>query len=218
MLKKILTKDGSYTLYNPDLKETFHSKNGALTESLHVYISEGLEYWIKNNSKVELCNIFEMGFGTGLNAILTNRFSKANQKKITYCSIDKFPLTNNQIKMVSLNDLSEIENYIINSSWNKTHKITSLFSLFKLNDDFLSIKNKQTYDVVFYDAFAYHAQPNIWSEKAIKISTDLLKKNGVWVSYCSKGIVRRILERYGLNVQRIPGPPGKREMLRAIKI
>ena len=171
MLKKILTKDGSYTFYNPDLKETFHSKNGALTESLHVYISEGLEYWIKNNSKVELCNIFEMGFGTGLNAILTNRFSKANQKKITYCSIDKFPLTNNQIKMVSLNDLSEIENYIINSSWNKTHKITSLFSLFKLNDDFLSIKNKQTYDVVFYDAFAYHAQPNIWSEKAIKIST-----------------------------------------------
>lgn len=218
MLKKIITEDGSYSFYNSCIKETYHSRKGALTESLHVYISKGIDYWFEHNSKSELCNIFEMGFGTGLNVILTKRFSEVNQKKVVYSSIEKSPLTNNQIKKVSLKDLSQDEDRILNSLWNKTHIISPLFSIHKIHDDFFNITDKNVFDLIFYDAFAYHAQPNIWSERALKISVDLLKQNGIWVSYCAKGKVRRILEKLGLDVERIPGPPGKREMLRAVKI
>ena len=218
MLKKIITEDGSYSFYNSNLKETYHSRKGALTESLHVYISKGIDYWFEHNSKSELCNIFEMGFGTGLNSILTKRFSELNQKKIVYSSIEKFPLTDSQIKIVSFKDLSHDENRILNSIWNKTHIISPLFSILKIYGDFFNVTDKDVFNLIFYDAFAYHAQPNIWSEKALTISVDLLKKNGVWVSYCAKGEVRRILEKLGLFVERIPGPPGKREMLRAVKI
>ena len=218
ILKKIITQDGSFSFYDSELKETYHSRNGALTESLHVYISQGLDYWIKKNSKLELCNIFEMGFGTGLNAILTRRFSEANLKKVSYSTIEKFPLTQNQIKTVSLKNLSQNDKKIISSVWNKTHKITSFFSMIKIHDDFFNIKNKLGFDIIFYDAFAPQSQPNMWDEKALRISTDLLKVNGIWVSYCAKGEVRRILQKLGLIVERIPGPPGKREMLRAIKI
>lgn len=217
MLKKITTQDGSCSFYDSVIKETYHSKNGALTESLHVYISKGLDYWINLNQKLELCKVFEMGFGTGLNAVLTKRFSEVNKKTISYSSIEKFPLSFDQIKTVSLKDLSPNENKILNSLWNEIHEISPFFKIHKIHDDFFNIINKDFYDVIFYDPFAYHAQPYMWSEKALKISTNLLKKNGVWVSYCAKGEVRRILERLGLFVERISGPPGKREMLRAIK-
>ena len=97
MLEKILTQDGSYSLYDSNLNETFHSRKGALTESLHVYINEGLKYFVKEYPKTLSLNVFEMGFGTGLNAILTKRFSESNNIKIFYTSIDKYPLSNNQI-------------------------------------------------------------------------------------------------------------------------
>jgi len=217
MLKKIITQDGSYSLYDSNLNETYHSKKGALTESLHVYISEGLDYWIKENPISESCKIFEMGFGTGLNAVLSKRFSETNKIKVIYSSIEKSPLSFKEIKKVKPKDLSENEDQIFNTSWNEVLQISPFFKIHKIHDDFFNVTYKHSFDIIFYDAFAYHAQPIMWSENALRISIDLLKKNGVWVSYCAKGEVRRIIQRLGLLVQRIPGPPGKREMLRAIK-
>ena len=145
MLKKITTQDGSCSFYDSVIKETYHSKNGALTESLHVYISKGLDYWINLNQKLELCKVFEMGFGTGLNAVLTKRFSEVNKKTISYSSIEKFPLSFDQIKTVSLKDLSPNENKILNSLWNEIHEISPFFKIHKIHDDFFNIINKDFY-------------------------------------------------------------------------
>jgi len=218
MLEKIVTQDGSYSLYDSSLNETFHSRKGALTESLHVYINEGLKYFVKEYPKTLSLNVFEMGFGTGLNAILTKRFSESNNIKIFYTSIDKYPLSNNQIESVKLKDLSKNESNILNASWGKKINISSFFDIYKIHADFVNVNYKKLYDLIFYDAFAFHAQPSMWSKKNLKISVNLLKKNGIWISYCSKGEVGRILNSFGLLVQRVKGPPGKREMLRAIKI
>ena len=218
MLEKIVTQDGSYSLYDSSLNETFHSRKGALTESLHVYINEGLKYFVKEYPKTLSLNVFEMGFGTGLNAILTKRFSESNNIKIFYTSIDKYPLSNNQIESVKLKDLSKNESNILNASWGKKINISSFFDIYKIHADFVNVNYKKLYDLIFYDAFAFHAQPSMWSKKNLKRSVNLLKKNGIWISYCSKGEVGRILNSFGLLVQRVKGPPGKREMLRAIKI
>ena len=154
MLKKILTKDGSYTFYNPDLKETFHSKNGALTESLHVYISEGLEYWIKNNSKVELCNIFEMGFGLGFNAYSTLDSNSIKNIKIEYNTIEVFPVEFEVIKSLNFN------NYKINRidlnlflklhsiPWGLKVNFNSLFNFFKINSKIENYNFTNKYDVI----------------------------------------------------------------------
>lgn len=217
MLEKILTKDGSFSFYDSVLKETYHSRNGALTESLHVYISNGLKYWLNNNPKAKSCKIFEMGFGTGLNAILTKRFAEENKKKITYSSIEKSPLNYEQIRSVRLKVVSKSEKKLLKSSWDKMHEFAPYFKIHKIHNDFFNLTFKASSDLIFYDAFSYDIQPIMWSEKALKISTDFLKKNGIWVSYCAKGVVRRRLEKLGLSVERIPGPPGKRVMLRAIK-
>ena len=218
MLEKILTQDGSYSLYDSDLKETFHSRKGALTESIHVYISEGLDFFLKNKLNIISLEVFEMGFGTGLNAVLSKRFAELNKIKINYTCIDKYPLSDIIIKSVKVNDLSNNEIDILNCNWDETNHISDFFKIHKIYDDFSNINYKNYFDIIFYDAFAYHAQPHMWSEVVLKKSIDLLKKNGIWISYCAKGEVRRLLEKFGLVVYRIPGPPGKREMLRGIKV
>tara|TARA_B100001175_G_scaffold263675_1_gene233427 strand:+ start:424 stop:1080 length:657 start_codon:yes stop_codon:yes gene_type:complete len=217
MLEKILTEDGSYSFYNSVLNETYHSKKGALTESQYVYILKGLDFMIKNKPNMKELKVFEMGFGTGLNAVLAKRFAELNQVKLSYTSIDKYPLTDHEINSVKLKTLSKNELNILHSDWGKTIQISLFFNLCKIKDDFLNTNYINSFDIIFYDAFAYHAQPMMWSKSILKKSTDLLKKDGIWVSYCSKGRVRRIMENIGHTVKKIPGPPGKREMLRVTK-
>ena len=222
MKKKVfLTSDGSPSFRIEQLNETYHSIHGALTESTHVYIDMGLVYWINNNHNYEL-NIFEMGFGTGLNAYLAYVFSKEKKIKINYQSIDKFPLLEAEINSLEMKstlpnpERADFYQLLHSCLWEKELSHDGfLFSKSKI--DFLDMDISQKFDVVFYDAFGYHAQPELWQKKPLELCFQLLNPGGVWVSYCAKGIVRRTLQEVGFQVSRLKGPPGKREMLRAIK-
>ena len=220
--KIIITKDGSPTIFIDEYNETYHSRNGALTESNHVYINRGLGFWLESTRNKHL-KIFEMGLGTGLNAYLSYIFSMTNELSIDYLSIEKFPLNKNEIESLNMKETLPVAKYhdffyqLHNLEWNSIHRTTN-FSFQKIKGDFLEMRFEQSFDVLFYDSFGYHAQPEMWDEKALEICFDILKPGGVWVSYCAKGQVRRDLEKVGFSVERLEGPPGKREMLRAIKL
>ena len=223
MQKKIIkTKDGSPSIFVNELNETYHSKHGALTESDYVYINRGLSYWLENSNRKEL-QIFEMGLGTGINAYLSYIFSMHHELSVDYVSIEKFPLTQNEIESLKMKETLPEAQYLHffdqlhKLEWNSINRVSN-FSFQKINGDFFEMKLRQDFDVLFYDAFGYHAQSEMWGENALEICFNLLKPGGIWVSYCAKGQVRRDLEKVGFSVERLAGPPGKREMLRAIKL
>ncbi len=222
MKKKIIsTGDGSPSLYIEELNETYHSKHGALTESSYVYIKKGLAHWLDQNNKKEL-KVFELGMGTGLNAYLSYVFSVNQKISCEYLSIEKYPLSLKEIRSLKMKEsLPAREHYhffdqLHEMEWNQMFSQSDFFFK-KVKKDFFSIGLDDSYDVLFYDAFGYHAQSNMWQENALQICHEILKPGGVWVSYCAKGDVRRRLEKIGFSVERLEGPPGKREMLRAIK-
>lgn len=217
MKEKIITDDGSFSLYDTSLNEYYHSKKGAYSESIHVYINNGVDYWFKNNPEKKICRIFELGFGTGLNALVTKRYAEENKLKLKYFSIEKYPLTNSQTQLIKPKCLSISEENIYNSSWNHELNLSSFFSIKKIHDDFFKFNFIENYDVIFYDAFAFHAQPLMWKNEALKKSINTLNKKGVWVTYCSKSDVRRVLESFNVDVKKVPGFLQKREMLRVIK-
>lgn len=219
--KNIITADGSPTIYIEELRETYHSKHGAITESDYVYIKKGVAYWLEKNNK-NSCSIFEMGLGTGLNAYLTYVFSQERKLDCNYTSIENFPLTPDDLNLLQFKaslpseDHHHFFDHIHQSSWEDSQTLHH-FNFKKIKQDFMTFETKQRYDVMYYDAFGYHAQSDLWQEEALKISYDLLLPGGVWVSYCAKGVVRRALQNIGFIVERLEGPPGKREMLRAVK-
>jgi tRNA U34 5-methylaminomethyl-2-thiouridine-forming methyltransferase MnmC len=215
-----ITADGSHTLYVPNLDETYHSVHGAIQEAIHVYINAGFNYF---STKKEL-NILEVGFGTGLNTLLTNREALKDNKLVNYTSIEAYPLAMDSIK--ALNYLEELnateveEKFFLDMhkvEWGIPVKINELFCLEKLNlflENF-SVKNK--YDVVYFDAFGPRVQPELWEVKILRKMYEALVDGGVLATYCAKGTVKRALKEVGFTIQSIPGPPGKREMTRAIK-
>jgi len=218
ILHAIKTRDGSYTLYISDLNETYHSRFGAVQESQHVFIKSGLEF-IKNKN----LNILEIGFGTGLNVLLSVIYQQNNNypKKIFFDSIEKYPLT---FKLVQdLNYTSDIKQSkwfetIHNCHWNDYCEILKdKFYLRKINMDLLDFNPDKKYDLIYFDAFAPDKQPEMWTKDVFTKLYENMNKNGVLVTYSAKGSVRRTMQSVGFEVERIPGPPGKREMLRAIK-
>ena len=222
MKKKIFkTKDGSPSYIINELNETYHSRHGALTEALHIYIEKGLASWIEKNNKKEV-RIFDMGFGTGLNAYLAICFCIKNKIKLNYYTVEKFPLTIEEIKTLGMEkylphpEFREFFKWLHLSNWNN-NIFNKDFFFHKSNSDFFDSIIDNKYDIIFYDAFGYGAQPEMWGEKALEVCYRILKPYGYWVSYCSKGSVRRYLEKLGFIVDRLEGPPGKREILRAIK-
>lgn len=222
MQKKIIkTGDGSPSLYLEELNETYHSKHGALTESVHVFINQGLAHWLDQNKKKSL-KVFEMGLGTGLNAYLSYVFSVDHKISCEYFSVEKYPLTIDEVLSLEMKNVLPAPEH--HSFFDQLHDLEwglmlsqSTFFFKKIEEDFLSMELNQSFDVLFYDAFGYHAQSEMWHDKALQKCYDLLQKGGIWVSYCSKGVVRRSLEKIGFSVERLEGPPGKREMLRATK-
>ena len=218
----ITTEDGTSTFYIEELKELYHSRNGALTESQFVYINEGFKYWSKMNSKTK-CRILELGYGTGLIAFLTYLNSSKFKKQIDYTSLEAYPISITQLKELNYDQFFK-EKYQTKNfeefsklKWELKHQIAINFSIIKKEILFEKFIASDLYDIIFYDAFGAHAQPEIWAPELMKKCFDILKPGGVWVSYCAKGSVRRSLKISGFNVQRLPGPPGKREMLRGIK-
>lgn len=215
----MITEDGSQTIYLPEMDEHYHSVHGAIQESLHIYIEQGL---LKTN-KNEL-SVLEIGFGTGLNTFLTYCFTQKNNLVVKYCTLEKFPL--NEIEFSQLNypdnifpEYSFIFNEIHKAEWNKKIDISGNFQLEKIQADLLTFQfeNFPKYDLVYYDAFAPGKQPEMWTEQILHKVAAAVKPGGILVTYCAKGSVRRALSEAGFTMEKIPGPTGKKEILRGKK-
>lgn len=199
--------------------------HGAYNEAVHVYIQSGLSFWNSNyNLDKAKCRIFEMGFGTGLNTLLSLEFAMKKHLNIEYETIEPFPLDYQEIKALNFkpffmqNNSEDLFKKLHLSSWEKISLINKHFNILKKKTTLASFNSDTTYDLIYYDAFGFRVQPEMWSEKALRPLIDSLADRGVFVTYSAKGSVRRILESFGLKVSRIQGPPGKREMLRAVRL
>lgn len=212
----IKTTDGSYTFRNPDLNENYHSINGAKTESEYVYIQEGLSTLNK-----EHIDVLEMGFGSGLNAILTWQFAHLNNKSIYYQTIENRPIEGCNLPVpdfiVSSKAWSDRWVTLHLAEWNKDMTLDHLFMIQKVNTDLMSFHTSSYFDIVYFDAFAPSVQPELWTADIFKKIHTMLRPGGVFVTYSSAGNVKRSLFDAGFTVSRIQGPPGKKHMLRATK-
>ncbi|SMO46380.1 tRNA U34 5-methylaminomethyl-2-thiouridine-forming methyltransferase MnmC [Saccharicrinis carchari] len=211
-----LSKDGSHTLYVPALNEHYHSVNGAVNEAMHVFIQAGLKH-VQTNQ----VNILEFGFGTGLNAFLSA--VNSGEMEVHYCTLEKYPLDMETIKQLNYGALFDgqfkaLFKKIHQVPWGRENALDSRFFLTKQQCDFTKYKPENKYHIIYFDAFAPDIQPKLWSSAVFQKAYNALLPGGVLTTYCAKGIVRRTMQDVGFKVERMPGPPGKREMLRAIKI
>ncbi|MBL7700544.1 MAG: tRNA (5-methylaminomethyl-2-thiouridine)(34)-methyltransferase MnmD [Chitinophagaceae bacterium] len=216
--KLIVTADGSHTVINKDLNVSYHSMHGAIQESKHIFIDAGLNY--KQKKKI---NILEVGFGTGLNALLTLIESKNDRSEIIYEAIELHPL--DDLCISSLNYLSLLNAGQLRDKFLSMHlspasaatKISDHFHLKKIYGDIRSIQLSSSYDLIYFDPFDPVAQPELWSVDIFKKIYDSTNDGGVLVTYSSKGAVRRAMEAAGFKIEKLPGPRGKREIVRATK-
>ncbi|MDB5159066.1 MAG: tRNA (5-methylaminomethyl-2-thiouridylate)-methyltransferase [Mucilaginibacter sp.] len=220
MLQIVQTADGSNTIYNPQVGENYHSRNGALQESRHVFVNSGLQYFL-DKSAVKQVSILEVGFGTGLNFLLSADFCTEQQIELNYTGIEAYPLTGDLLSQTGY------EQYASPAKWQAllANYQAVLLAPTKLDDhcqlqiancQLLNFESANKYDVVYFDAFAAAHQPEMWNEEAISHTIKFLKAGGVFVTYAITGNLKRMLKSLGLQIQKIPGAAGKREMLRAI--
>lgn len=211
----ITTKDGSISIFVPALNEHYHSLNGAIAESEHVFIDAGLKVL-----EYEKIDVFEMGFGTGLNACLTFFEAQRMGKQIHYDALELFPLETSLLSEIGADLKSkgfckEVVDKILFSEWGCAFEISGFFKLKKINHDLLTYNFDYKYDLIYFDAFSPSAQPELWSESVFDKIYKAMKPNGILVTYCAKGDVKRVLRDVGFKVERLNGPPGKWHMLRA---
>jgi len=217
----VTTADGSKTIFHPQVKENYHSRNGALQESNHVFLNSGLRYFLADKQVTEVA-VLEIGFGTGLNFLLTADFCTAKEFQLNYVGIEAFPLPINLIKGVAYEEI------VSNSTWNSYLQKYTLALKDKVEiSDFCDLtiahttlenyQSDQLFDVIYFDAFASSNQPEMWTYEAISHTLSFLKPGGVFVTYAMTGDLKRIMKSHGLKVEKAPGAAGKREMLRATK-
>ncbi len=214
------TADGSNTIYNPQVGENYHSRHGALQESLHVFINAGLQYFLEQ-SGLKQASILEVGFGTGLNFLLSADYCTNNQIKLKYTGIEAYPLSEEMITQTGYEKYvqaavwtSFTTNY--NKSLQEPVTLNTNCTLQIANSTLLNFNSADKYDIIYFDAFAALHQPEMWNEEAIAHTIKFLKPGGVFVTYAITGNLKRMLKALGLTIQKIPGAAGKREMLRAI--
>ena len=217
MTELIITADGSHTLYVPELNEHYHSVNGAVQESNHVFIKAGYDF-----CKANPLRIFEVGFGTGLNALLTATRCLTEKRDVIYTTIEKHPLDLDLIYSLNYKTLAgengkELFESIHAAPWGEFIQINEVFSLKKIKDDLVTYSPDGLNDLIYFDAFGPDKQPSMWSRDIFKKITDITDNKGVLTTYSAKGEIKRILKENGFIVTLLPGPPGKREMIRAIK-
>jgi len=212
----IITEDGSHTLFVPAIDECYHSSHGAIQESKHIFIEAGLKQCEKSEIRV-----LEIGFGTGLNAFLTLIEAERSGKQIQYISLEKYPVDIE--KALQLNYPEELSPENRNrfelmhaSRWNKEIQISPNFTLEKIETDFTRYDFREKYDVIYFDAFSPEKQPEMWSQERFDKIFEHCNTGAILTTYCAKGVVRRAMQAAGFKVERLPGPPGKREILRGI--
>lgn len=219
----IQTEDGSTTLYVPELNEHYHSVHGAIQESTHIFIGAGIRFYRETHSlKDAPLHILEAGFGTGLNAYLTLVYAANENIPVVYHSFEKYPLPaseSGQLNYKAHIPYSSPEHFTLlhTSPWECGEEIIPMFSLHKHQADFREVCFTPQFDIVFFDAFNPDVQPHLWTEEVFRKFYTALKPGGILVTYCVKGIVKQALRNVGFTLKRLPGPPGKREMLRATK-
>lgn len=213
-----ITEDGSHTLFVPAIDECYHSTHGAVQESQHIFIDAGLKKCNKSTIRV-----LEIGFGTGLNTFLTLVEAERSRLEIQYTTLEKYPVEVS--KALLLNYPEEIDSdkrsffeLLHTSSWNEQVQINPTFSLTKVEADFTNYKFTEKYDVIYFDAFSPEKQPEMWTEELFKTLFLQCNNAAILTTYCAKGVVRRAMQAAGFVVERLAGPPGKREILRGLKI
>ncbi len=217
-LSLVLTSDGSHSLLNKELNETYHSLHGAVQESLHVFIKMGLEFFLQQ-SRPEVVRIFEVGFGTGLNALLTSQFAITHNVNVLYTSIEAYPLSKEvarQLNYATLSDDVGTFERLHSTAWGQELQVTSRFTLNKVHAR-LQEHDPAPMDIIFFDAFAPAKQPEMWEPALLNKVCKALTPDGVFVTYSAKGQLKRDLRTLGLAVETLSGPPGKKEMVRAVK-
>jgi len=214
------TADGSNTLYNEEIGEHYHSKHGALQESKHVFINAGLKFASEGKSEI---SVLEVGFGTGLNFILSAEYCTEHYIKLDYTSIEAFPLTTEMLNQtgysvyVSSKTWTDfISNY--EESLKSQQTLSPLCELEIPHITLAQFNTEKRFDVIYYDAFSVQHQPEMWSDEIIAQACSFLKPGGTFVTYAITGKLKRALKACGFTIEKLPGAPGKREMLRAIKI
>lgn len=214
------TGDGSFTLQIPEWNEQYHSKHGAVAEALHVFIKEGFQYYTTYHNLDEI-SILEIGFGTGLNCFLTFLKNKNNPVQIKYTGVEAFPLDLKEVQPLNFPSLLKASDEpffkMHNIPWEEQISIDTHFQLTKLERKFSEINNENEFDLIYFDAFGIRVQPELWTEEIFKLMYLALRPEGVLVTYAANGSARRAMIAVGFEVERIPGPPGKREMMRAYK-
>lgn len=222
-LEIVTTADGSKTIYNPTIGENYHSKHGALQESLHVFVGKGLQYYIENNPNTKSVSVLEVGFGTGLNFLLSAQHCINNKIELNYTGIEAFPLSNQMISE------TEYQQYIEANLWEtfltqypnaitKTTFFNAFCNLTIAHTNLLDFKSDKLVDIIYFDAFAAIHQPQMWTLESISHTVKFLKPGGVFVTYAITGNLKRMLTQLGMRIEKVPGAANKREMLRAIKI
>jgi tRNA U34 5-methylaminomethyl-2-thiouridine-forming methyltransferase MnmC len=215
-----LTSDGSHSIYVKELDEHYHSMHGAVQESKHVFISAGLH---AVNRSAEPITILEVGFGTGLNALLTLIESQKHHFKVHYTALEAYPLDISIVGKLNypnfLGDTfySAYLKKLHQPTWNEAAEILPNFFLEKINAKLQDYTLNKLYNLIYFDAFAPRVQPELWTEAIFSKLYDATAMEGVLVTYCAKGEVKRTLKKVGFKVESLPGPPGKREMVRAVK-
>lgn len=218
----VTTADGSTTLYVPQWNEHYHSVHGAVQESKHVFIQAGLLFRLANAPFKAPLQVLEIGLGTGLNAFLTAQAAKENSCAIDYTAIEAYPITPNEAAQLNLSSNLSAEDanlfsHIHDLPWESMEILSVQIRLRKLEAKLENWQPEQQFDLIYFDAFAPAAQPELWTAEVFKKLFEASSSEAVLVTYCVKGAVRRAMQSAGWVVNKIPGPPGKREITRAIR-
>lgn len=225
----IETEDGSHSLFVPALNETYHSFHGAIRESQHIYINMGLKHWL-GKFPGKNAAILEVGFGTGLNVLLSLQFAFLHKSAFHFTTLEPFPLDLSLIEKLNYVgklqqkcamdiDLLHLNKVIHSCNWNETHQLLENFLFTKLGvklENYQAAENQ--FDIIYFDAFAPNKQAELWEAPVLAKIHDLLKRGGILVTYCAKGQFKRDLRTVGFEVETLPAPPGKKEMVRGVKV
>jgi tRNA U34 5-methylaminomethyl-2-thiouridine-forming methyltransferase MnmC len=216
----ITTEDGSHSLLNETLNETYHSRHGAIQESRHVFLAQGLEFLVQER-KPRSVSILEIGFGTGLNALLTLTRTFQIDMQVHYMALETDPLNESIWSTLNYGQVLQVSRQFValhRCGWGTPQTLDGKFQLLKQNTSLQEISlAPMSYDLVYYDAFAPSKQPELWTRSILEKVVDAMAMGGVLVTYCAKGQLKRDLKNLGLFVETLPGPPGKKEMTRGTK-
>lgn len=216
----IETQDGSHSIYSPTFGVSYHSKYGAIQESQHVFIEAGLYEACLRKKQIA---VLEIGFGTGLNALMTSIEADRRNLKIAYTGVENYPVSIREAIQLNYPETLEQQDYrpvfekMHQADWAVTEQLGPNFQFTKLQQTFQSLQFRSEFDLIYFDAFAPSAQPELWGEEVLSIMYEALREEGILVTYCAKGSVKRTLKALGFTIEALKGPPGKREMTRAKK-